>query len=515
MLTEPRTGDGAPAAARWRLRDLDVSQVAPDTWLVIAITGVAALLRFSTITDQSFWVDEATTVHEVGLSFGAMLHAISVNEATPPVYFVLAWIWTRLFGAGELGIRSLSALIGIGLVPVAYLCGRELVSRAAGVVAAALVAFSPFMIWYSQEARSYMLLGLLCGLSLLYCARAMRTGAGRDLAVWALVSALALGTHFFSGFLIAPEALWLLGRLWRRRRGAVVAACAAVAVVQGALLPLAIGDTSHPLDQWISGLPLSTRIQEIPVDFGLSQLYRSPAVGSGLLGAAILLAVAVALLWVWGGPRERHGALVAGGLAAIVVLVPVAFAQIGHDFVFSRNFMPAWIPLAVLLAAACTVPRARLLGGALAVVVLAGFLWATLKIDGDSFYQRPDWRGVAAALGSAHGPRAIIAYDGNAAEQPLAIYLRGSEFTYRGFPASPSAVTVSEIDVVGNLGQSVPSRLPPGARLIASRVVDFYEVDRFVLEPAQRLTPSAIEAQAPRLLGPAPAGRPAVLLQTT
>ena len=94
------------------------------------------MLRFATITTQSFWVDEATTVHEVGLSFGQMLDALRLNETTPPLYFALAWVWTRVFGAGELGIRSLSAVCGVALIPVVYMCGRELVSKAAGVVAA-------------------------------------------------------------------------------------------------------------------------------------------------------------------------------------------------------------------------------------------------------------------------------------------------------------------------------------------------------------------------------------------
>src|SRR5947209_19458868 len=119
------------------------------------------------------------------LSFGALLHQVRVNETTPPLYFVIAWVWTKLFGSGEVGLRSLSAFLGIAVIPVTYLCGKELVSRAAGLVAAAFAAFSPFMIWYSQEARSYMLFGLLSGASLLLCARAWREPSQRNLFLWA------------------------------------------------------------------------------------------------------------------------------------------------------------------------------------------------------------------------------------------------------------------------------------------------------------------------------------------
>src|SRR6202034_1392504 len=114
------------------------------------------------------------------------------------------------FGTGEVGLRSLSALAGTAAVLVAYLCGRELVSQRAGLLAAAFAALSPFLVWYSQEAREYMLLTALSGASFLYFARVLRDPSSRNIAWWATFSALALLTHFFAGFLIGPEALWLL-----------------------------------------------------------------------------------------------------------------------------------------------------------------------------------------------------------------------------------------------------------------------------------------------------------------
>ena len=475
------------------------------------LTAIGAVLRFATITSQSFWVDEATTVHEVGLSFGQMLHELHINETTPPLYFALAWVWTRVFGAGELGIRSLSAVCGILVIPVVYLCGRELVSRAAGVVAAALATFSPFMIWYSQEARAYMLLALLCGLSFLFCARAARTRATRDIALWGASSALAVLTHFFAGFLVAPEALWLL---WQLRNRPTAIACVAVAVAQLAVLPLAIGDTSHPLS-WITGFHLSDRVTAVPVDFAVSQLWQSssPLARDGLLFAAVLTAVAALLLWRWGGARERRGAMLAAGLAACVLFVPLVLAWLGHDYVFNRNFTPAWIPLAVALGAACTVPRARVAGGVLAAVLIALFIWAGTLIASDQWVQRPDWRGAAVALGRPAGARAIVTTDGNDAEQPLSVYLPGTSFSYLGNPTSP--VAVGEVDVVGDPAMSAVSPLPPGVRLLAATPVSVnVEVWRFAVDPAWRLSTDAIVQQALNLVGDShPTTKPSVLIQ--
>ena len=502
MLLPTRTGPDSRTRTEstWRAETM-----ASEVWILAALIAIGAALRFGTLASQSYWLDEATTVHEMHLSFGAMLHQVHVNETTPPLYFIVAWLWTKAFGTSEAGLRSLSALLGTAAIPIAFLCGRELVSRAAGLVAAALAAVSPFMIWYSQEARSYMLFIVLCGLSFWLFARALREPSGRNLAWWAAASAGAVLTHFFAGFLVAPEGVWLL--LKYRSRATLIAA-GAVAAVQVAILPLAIGDTSHPL-QWIKAFPLSIRIKQVPVDFGLGSLYQSSLVTHGLLGAAVLVVVVAALLYFAGEPRQRRGAIIAATIAAVVLLVPLLLAELGRDYLVPRNFAPAWIPLAVLLGAACTVPRARAAGAALAVVLLVSFVYAGVRIGNNPQYQRPDWRGVAAALGPASGTRAILAYDSGFAAQPLAIYLHGVPWSQP--PQTP--VTVSEVDVVGSIYQQPPPKLPAGARLLSSTVVKGgFLVDRFAV-PGWRLTPAAIAARGPALLGPAGAA-PAVLLQT-
>jgi uncharacterized membrane protein len=213
-----------------------VRSIAPEAWIAAGIVVIAAAIRIIVINNQSFWWDEALTSYESTQPFGSMISTVLHVETTPPLYFVLIWVWAHVFGSGTIALRAVSTIAGIALVPIAYLCGKELVSRWAGVVAAALVALNPFMIWYSQEARAYMLLAALTGASFLWFLRARREPSRRNLVWWTVLSSLAVMTHFFAGFAIAPEAVWLLW-IWRRR--AVLAAVAVVAVVQVAMLPFA------------------------------------------------------------------------------------------------------------------------------------------------------------------------------------------------------------------------------------------------------------------------------------
>ncbi len=476
--------------------------LAPETWLLLAITIAAAVLRFATISAQSYWVDESQAAHEMQLSFGAMLRAWSGFEWNPPLYFVLLWPWAKLFGTGSTALRSLSAVLGTGLVPLLYLCGRELVSRRAGLVAALLTAFSPLMIWYSQEAREYMLLLVLCAGSMLLFARAWRAPSRRVVLWWAVVSALALLTQYFAGFLIAAEGLLLVQR---HRSRLTMVALGAMGVVELALLPHVLPQLRQPA-AFIVGIPLSIRIQQVPVTFAMNTLYRSSLVSYGLIGAAILAAALIALLVIGADAAELRGVALAAALAAAVLLVPLVVALLGHDDYIARGLMPAWIPLAIVLGAASTPAHARSAGALLAVVLLAMFVYAGIRIGGDARFQRPDWRGVAAALGRPGHARAIVAADGEFATGPLSIYLPGSPWSGPGqSPPTPAPITVAEVDVVASPSDAI-AKLAPGVRLIASRTVGGYRVDRFSLSSPWRQSAASIGARAVALMSNAPAG---------
>jgi mannosyltransferase len=207
-----------------------------DAYVLALLTVAAAALRFVALGSQSFWVDETITARLVARSLSDMLGALPESESAPPLYYVLAWCWSRLFGSGEAALRSFSALLGTLTVPLAFAAGKALVSRRTGLFAAALATVSPLLVWYSQEARAYALLTFLSGLSLLFFARAVDDPSRRSLGWWAATSALAVLTHYFAAFLVAGETVLLL---YRHRRRGVYVATAAVAAVGLALLPLA------------------------------------------------------------------------------------------------------------------------------------------------------------------------------------------------------------------------------------------------------------------------------------
>jgi hypothetical protein len=350
-----------------------------------------------------------------------------------------------------------------------------------------------------------MLVALLCGASLYYFLRAWRAPSGRSIAWWTLFSVLALLTHYFAGFLIAPEALWLL---YIARSRASVIAVAVIGVVGLALIPLLVGHATASLLSFITGTHLSTRIQEVPIAFALGPPFETSLFSYGLLGVAVLAAIFIVLVVVGAEPDELRGVGVAAALAAVVLLVPLVLALLGEDYYIDRALIPAWLLIAIVVAAACTTRRFRVPGAILAALVLVGFAYGLISINTDTQYQRPDWRAVAHALGAPSGPRAVIVYDLLAID-PLAVYLPGVSWK-----AAPGPVTVGEVDVVGYPWQATAARLPPHVKLITTKRVDDSLVARFSIAGGWRLTPGEIAMTGSRLLGPAPPG-PNVLLQGT
>jgi hypothetical protein len=328
-------------------------------------------------------------------------------------------------------------------------------------------------------------------------------------------------THFFAGFVVAPEALWLL---WVARTRRTALAVGVVAAAQLAMLPFAVQDTSVSYGTgWIAAIPRVHRIAQMAVEWGGSNIYRRTTTTEGLIGGAALIAVVALLLLVGGDRQTRHGAKVAAVITGFAFLAPLALGFVGQDYFLSRNEIPAFLPLATLVAAACVAPRTRWLGGALAVALLVFFSVTAVDVQTHPYLQRPDWRNVARSLGPATVPRAIFAADGTTAD-PLKIYLPGVTW------AQPHdrSVLIREVDVVGATkrlrlvtatrrgggvggsrreaqvslaeppeGSPVPRSVSPsGARLITRFRVDNWIVARFALRHPERVSIRSLATRA-------------------
>lgn len=136
------------------------------TLLLSAITLIGFGLRFYNIGVQTVWLDEAFSIWLAQQPLVDMWAWLIKIDQHPPLYYSLLHLWIWLFGDGQGAARALSALCGGLAIPLCYRASRYLVNRPTALLAALLLALSPFHIRYAQEVRMYALLTLTAAATL-------------------------------------------------------------------------------------------------------------------------------------------------------------------------------------------------------------------------------------------------------------------------------------------------------------------------------------------------------------
>lgn len=194
--------------------------------LALLILGAFAL-RLYRLDAQSLWYDEGVTA-EVARRGLADLTRWTAGDIQPPLYYYVVAGWGRLAGWSEWSLRFPSAFFGTLLVPLLWAVTIALTRRrVAGLLAAALAACHPLLLYYSQEARMYAMLtalGVLLGYLIIHGESAIRR-RGLHWTAYTLVATAAVYTHYFAFFLlVALACAYLADQFFLLRRSQAAAA---------------------------------------------------------------------------------------------------------------------------------------------------------------------------------------------------------------------------------------------------------------------------------------------------
>lgn len=173
--------------------------------LVAGLTALALVLRLIAI-NGGLWIDEIFSLVD---SFRPSLAEIVTtyrHDNHHPFYSVLAHLSREALGEAPWTIRLPSVLFGVATVPALYLLGREAANQREAGYAAALLAVSYHHVWFSQNARGYVIIAWCTVMATWLLLRLMATGRFAFGAWVAVVVALGAWTHLTMVFVAAGQA---------------------------------------------------------------------------------------------------------------------------------------------------------------------------------------------------------------------------------------------------------------------------------------------------------------------
>lgn len=136
--------------------ETNIEDFAP--WLAILIALMGGVLRVLLLDNKGMWLDETFSVWLASHSVVEILQWVVKIDQHPPLYYILLHYWIAFNGDSPYNTRLLSVLFGAATIPIIYLIAKRMSGVNMGLAAAAILAFSPFHIYYAQEARMYTLL---------------------------------------------------------------------------------------------------------------------------------------------------------------------------------------------------------------------------------------------------------------------------------------------------------------------------------------------------------------------
>ncbi|UCC63821.1 MAG: glycosyltransferase family 39 protein [Anaerolineae bacterium] len=385
-----------------------------------------------------------------------------------PLYTVAMRPWVGLTGNSPFALRYSALIFGLLAVPLTYVLGRRTMGTGVGLVGATLVAVSPHLVWYSQEAKMYGIILALGLLAIYGTRRALDQTSGGSLRWWGVMvgaTTLALYCHILTALLIPLQVV--LGLIWWRRtrrhwRGALIA----LACLTLPYLPLLMWQVRN----WLLPVGQATLFSSGRLDVMLEATFNGwgghfvgePWATLVLAGLAVLALFGLAGLWLMDEHTEVKAAVDGEGNALpydwrepLALLAWMSVPLLGiwlisvRQPIFANRYLIWAAPAFYLLVAAGLAIAVRLgRGGALA----AGGLFLLIFVgDGRALlYQarqpiKPDFRAAAAYLEERYHPSDLIVFHLSYMEGNFAFYY-GGEYEGWGAPAPGNGMPESDVD---------------------------------------------------------------------
>ncbi len=175
-------------------------------WIVALLMLLGTALRVYEL-NSCLWFDELLTLvdfvqHPWGLAVSEF-----PNQNQHMFYTVLAKLCFEIAGESFAALRAPSVLFGVLSIPALYLLGRRTVGSRDALLACALLTLSYHHVWFSQNARGYMMLLCLTIANTWLFLAALQRGRALLWSGYGLTAALGIWSHMTMVFVLFAQGL--------------------------------------------------------------------------------------------------------------------------------------------------------------------------------------------------------------------------------------------------------------------------------------------------------------------
>ncbi|MGB7787727.1 glycosyltransferase family 39 protein [Methanoregula sp.] len=402
--------------------------------LLSCLTLIGFFLRFYHLGFNSLWLDEASTYTFASMTLPGIWQATTSGEFNPPLFYWMEHLMLAL-GNNEVILRFIPALLGGLTVPLVYSAGKEFVDRNVGIIAAAACAFSPFLIYYSQEARAYSVMLFFVIFAMVFFLRALKTDDTKDWVLFGVLSALAFWSHFYALVIIGALVLYALAvKLTSLRKdiGSIKPMIIAGAVFVVVCLPLIL----------VTIQLFAKRTASAPT-FGIQGLGIISETFQQISGFSDLAMILFLILFIVGICQafliDKNKGLF---LVSLTVLTFVISYFLSYKIPMEPRYLIFLTPVFFIGIALCYKPLWNLfrnpavIYGLMVLVVIVG---APVLVNMYSGYTKDDWRGFAGQVQQATNPGDFVVLIPGYISQPFNYYYSNTSdrtFEYGAYTAA-------------------------------------------------------------------------------
>lgn len=402
--------------------------------IIAASLAVAAVSLFS----QSIRLDESQSIWVSTKSVPAILQ-MDGQDVLVPLYSILLHFWMQILGTDIIIVRLLSLVFFIATLAVLYQLAKEASGENVAILTITLFSLSPFIMWYSAEARMYTLFTFITCLSHLFFLRMLRSDGKHYKAAYFASTVVGLYTHYFFIFIIASQAIyatasyvkdlyvtraslwhWIVKSRFLKQYYALLAA-AALFFIPWVAYVVSLGSASNT--QPLLAAPTSYNLIQLFVNFIFG--FQSNYIQSLMVS---LWPLSIFLLF-FAFTQKRHFPLHDANYFIALSFLPIVivFAASFIKPIFLSRYLIITTPTLFLLLAWTVVNYTRRLVSGLTIgliVLMFGFL--LYQYGSTAVPVKEDYRSVAQYLSRNARPDDIVAVTA-----PFTIY--PMEYSYSGY----------------------------------------------------------------------------------